>query len=123
MTRRLATARAEIDLAPLRWLGATMLALGVVLPHVAGNPGLPCPLRSTTGVPCPFCGLTTSVKATMHGDLHGAATANPLGIVAVLFAVVLLARPAWRQLRVPTAGLAGVMAVSWLFELHRFHFV
>jgi hypothetical protein len=98
-----------------------MLALGAALPHVTGNPGLPCPLRTLTGVPCPLCGMTTSVKATLHGDLHAAASANPFGILAVVLAVILLVRPGWRQLRLPMVTLAGAGALSWLFELHRFH--
>jgi hypothetical protein len=100
-----------------------MLALGAVLPHLAGNPGLPCPLRATTGVPCPLCGMTTSVKATMRGDLGSAAAANPFGILAVVVAAVVLLRPAWRQAQVPTLAIAAAVAASWLFELHRFHFI
>lgn len=107
----------------MRWLGGAMLALGAVLPHVAGNPGLACPLRSTTGVPCPLCGMTTSVKATMRGDLGGAAAANPFGILAVVVAVILLLRPAWRRAQVPTVVVVAAASVSWLFELHRFHFI
>jgi Protein of unknown function (DUF2752) len=122
-SRRLVAARAEIDLLPMRWLGGAMLALGVVLPHLSGNPGLPCPLRTATGVPCPFCGMTTSVKATMRGDLGGATVANPFGILAVVAAVVLQLRPSWRSMRIPTVVLLGGVAVSWLFELHRFHVI
>jgi Protein of unknown function (DUF2752) len=122
-SRRLIAARAEIDLMPMRWLGGAMLALGAVLPHLAGNPGLPCPLRSTTGVPCPLCGMTTSVKATMRGDLGAAASANPFGILAVVVAVILLLRPAWRRAQVSTLAVAAAASVSWLFELHRFHFI
>src|SRR5579863_451029 len=88
--RSLALRQAEIDAVPLRWLGGAMLALGLALPHVPGDPGLPCPLRTLTGVPCPFCGLTTSVKATLHADWHGAVAANPFGILAVVVAAVLL---------------------------------
>jgi uncharacterized membrane protein AbrB (regulator of aidB expression) len=104
-------------------MGAAMLALGVVLPHLPGDPGLPCPLRTVTGVPCPFCGLTTSVKATLRGDVHAAAAANPFGLLVVLAAILLLVRPAWSRLRVPIPLLVGAMTLSWLFELHRFHFV
>ena len=39
------------------------------------------------------------VKATLHGDWHGAAVANPFGILAVVVAVVLLVRPGWQRLR------------------------
>ena len=121
--QRLALRQAEIDVVPLRWLGGAMLALGAALPHVPGNPGLPCPLRTLTGVPCPFCGLTTSVKATLHGDLHRAVAANPFGILAVLVAVVLMVRPGWRRVRVPILALTAGGAASWLFELHRYHFL
>jgi hypothetical protein len=121
--RRALAARLEVDLRPFRYLGAAMLALGLVLPHVAGDPGLPCPLRSVTGVPCPMCGMTTSVKAVLGGRLHPAFAANPAGLLAVAVAIALLARPAWRHLSVPTAVLAGGVALSWLFQLHRFHFL
>jgi hypothetical protein len=123
LSRRLLAARAGVDLQPMRWLGGAMLALGAVLPHIAGNPGLPCPLRSTTGVPCPLCGMTTSVKATMRGNLGAAAAANPFGILAVGIAVSLLLRPARRRAEVPTAVVLAAASVSWLFELHRFHFI
>jgi hypothetical protein len=120
--RALAT-RIDVDLRPLRYLGTAMLALGLLLPHLPGDPGPPCPLRTVTGVPCPLCGMTTSVKAALRGHLHTALAANPFGILAVMTAVVLLARPTWRRLQVPVGMLAGTLAVSWLFELHRFHFI
>ncbi|MDQ6617214.1 MAG: DUF2752 domain-containing protein [Actinomycetota bacterium] len=121
--RRVMAARFEIELRPIRYIGAAMLALGVALPHLPGNPGLPCPLRSATGVPCPFCGLTTSVKAVMRGDGHSAWAANPFGLVIVVFAVALVLRPRWRQLTLPLAVVLAGVAASWLFELHRYHFL
>jgi hypothetical protein len=122
-THGVVAARVDVDLRPLRYLGAAMLALGAVLPHLPGNPGLPCPLRTTTGVPCPLCGMTTSVKATMRGNVHAAITANPFGILAVVTAILLLVRPAWRRLSLPAGVLIGGVLVSWLFQLHRFHIV
>ena len=121
--QRVLAARIDVDLQPLRYLGAAMLALGVLLPHLPGDPGLPCPLRTTTGVPCPLCGMTTSVKAALRGDLHAAFTANPFGILAVVTAFVLLARPAWRRLQLPAGLLLGGGLMAWLFQLHRFHFI
>ena len=114
---------ATLDLSVMRRLGAGMLVLGATLPHVAHNPGLPCPLRTITGVPCPLCGMTTSVKAACTGRLRAAAVANPFGLVAVAFAVLLLLRPKLSSLQVPVAALVGVAAVSWAWELHRFHWV
>jgi hypothetical protein len=116
-------ARVDLDLRPFRWPGAAMLALGAALPHVPGNPGLPCPLRTVTGVPCPLCGLTTSVKAVMRADLAAAVAANPFGILAVATAVLLLLRPQVRNLRVPVNVLLLGGVMSWFVQLHRFHFL
>lgn len=115
--------RLTLDLGVMRRLGATMIVFGAALPHVAHNPGLPCPLRTLTGVPCPLCGMTTSVKATCTGRLSNAVTANPFGILAVAVAFVLLIRPKWATVRVPVAVLIGAAVVSWGWELHRFHWV
>ena len=123
LRRRLVAARIELDLRGPRYVGAAMLLLGVVLPHMPGDPGLPCPLRTVTGVPCPFCGLTTSVKAVLHGAGHAAWAANPFGLLAVASAVVLLVRPRWRHASLPVVMVVAALAASWLFELHRFHFL
>lgn len=121
--RRALASRLNFELSGLRYAGGTMLALGVALPHIPGNPGIPCPLRTLTGVPCPFCGLTTSVEAVMRGDFHAALVANPFGLVAVAFALALLVRPRWERVNVPAIVLVLGVAVSWLFELHRYHFL
>jgi len=103
----------------LRLAGAAMLAAGLALPVVPGHPSLVCPLRALTGIPCPLCGLSTSVEATVRLDLGGALAANPLGIVLVLAALALLVvRP--RRLAMPSATIWLALAASWLFELHRF---
>src|SRR5690348_365204 len=114
--------------------------LGTVYPAVVahtGWPGLPCPLRTLTGVPCPFCGMTTATVAISHGDWGNAAAANPLVyLVAALVTgtvPVLLARAAglapsprpWpeaRRRRVRCA-VAALVFGSWLFQLHRFGFL
>jgi Protein of unknown function (DUF2752) len=116
-------ARLDVDLRPVRYLGAAMLALGLALPHLPGNPGLPCPLRTVTGVPCPFCGLTTSVKAVLRGNGHAAWAANPFGLLAVALAGAMVLRPKWRHLSLPTVVVVAGVATSWLFELHRYHFL
>jgi hypothetical protein len=116
-------ARLDFDLRPARYAGGLMLALGVVLPHLPGNPGLPCPLRTVTGVPCPFCGLTTSVKAVLHGNGHTAWAANPFGLLIVALAGAMVVRPRWRHLSVPTVVVLSGVALSWMFELHRYHFL
>jgi hypothetical protein len=100
-----------------------MLGLGATLPHVAHNPGLPCPLRTVTGVPCPLCGMTTAVKAVCTGHLRASVSANPFGVVAVVVAVALLVRPSARSVRVPIALFVAAALTSWIWELRRFGFL
>ena len=45
----------------------------------------PCSMLMITGIPCPSCGMTTSISLLMHGDAAAAWQANWAGcIVAVL---------------------------------------
>jgi len=120
---RAARTTVGIDVAGLRYLGGAMVVLGVGLPLLPHNPGLPCPLRTVTGVPCPLCGMTTAVKALLHAHVHDSVAANPFGIVAVLLAVVLVLRPHWRRVNVPLALVVAAGLCSWGWELHRFGFV
>jgi hypothetical protein len=69
-------------------LGATVTgALAGGTPAAA--PSL-CPFRLTTGVPCPFCGLTRSLMALGDGRLTDSVFLHLLGPVVLLAAVVLL---------------------------------
>ena len=98
-----------------------MLAIAAAQPLWAWTGGVPCLLRSSTGIPCPLCGMTTSVCATVTGHLGDAVAANPFGVVAVVVAVALLVT--WRSGRVvrlpawlPWIGLAA----SWAWQIVRF---
>lgn len=96
-----------------------MLGAGFLLPVLPGHPGIVCPLRAATGIPCPLCGMTTSVEETVRFDLQDALAANPAGIVAVCVAVILLVlRP--RRLLLPWAAVPLALAAMWAWELHRF---
>jgi hypothetical protein len=111
-----------IDSRDARVAGSLMLAAGLTLPMLPGHPGFACPLRAVTGVPCPLCGMTTSVEETLHLHLREALTANPAGIAAVVAAIaILLIRPA----RIPLHRFtpAVMLSAMWLFELHRFGFL
>ena len=104
----MATAGIEVDLKPLRYAGAGAAALGLAAAGpVLGTPGLGCPLRSLTGVPCPFCGTTRGVTELMHGDLGGALLMNP-GSVLLVVAQPLLSG-AWCTLCLASAAISVAM--------------
>jgi Protein of unknown function (DUF2752) len=114
-----APAGAEIDLSGLRLPAASLLAAGVALP-LLGHPGPGCPLRAFTGIPCPLCGMSTSVEATLQGDLGQALAANPMGIVAVAFAVWAFVRRGRKKWSIPTPVVWTTLSGMWVFQLFRF---
>jgi hypothetical protein len=94
--------------------------------HHAGAPG--CLFREVTGLPCPFCGLTHSMMALGQLDLGAAVMQNPLGLLLLPLAIVLLAAGVPVMLRrrrlswpVPAlwAGLA-VLLLSWVVQIVRY---
>ena len=120
--------------------GACAAPVGAVYPFLmahTGGHGLPCPLRTLTGVPCPFCGMTTATVAITHGNWAAAAAANPFGyLVAALIVgtVPILTARAVGQIPTPRPWsdaarrrigwvMAGLIALSWLFQLRRYGFL
>jgi hypothetical protein len=113
----------DFDVTDIRGSAVALLVAGTALPFLPGHPGLPCPLRTVTGIPCPFCGTTTSVEATLHADPGAALAANPLGPALVAAAVVLVVRRPRQALRVPLAIVVAIAAALWVFELDRFNII
>ncbi len=81
-----------------------MIAVAAALAGAARTPPIACPLRATTGVPCPFCGMTRAVVAAVHGHLGTSLSFNPGGVV-----VLLLARRRDCTPRVVTARLLAAL--------------
>ncbi len=112
----------RIDAGDLRIAGGLMVLLALIRPFIPLDLGVLCPLRAVTGVPCPFCGMTTSVTAAVHFDIAGAVAANPAGIVAVGVALLLLIRrPTSVKVSMPLVLLA--LGAMWVFELSRYGFI
>ena len=102
----------------MRTAGAVMLGAGLLLSRPAAT-GLSCPFHSITGVPCPLCGMTRSVIATMHLHLHAALAMNPAGVLAVVVAVTLLLAWRLRRLAVPAWAPPVAIALVWSLQLFR----
>jgi len=108
-----------VDLATLRLPAAMMLAAGVVLPRLPQHPYLACPLRTLTGIPCPACGMTTSVEATLRLDLSEAWAAAPMGILAVVVALAAVLVRRRVRVELPLWVVVATLAAMWVFQLHR----
>ena len=109
--------RTTVDLHDLRIAGGVMLAVAALAPLVPGPDGVPCPFRSLTGIPCPLCGMTTSVTAFVHLDPIGAMAASPAGVVAVLVAFGLLVFRRREQATLPAWAIPVGLGLMWRWQL------
>jgi hypothetical protein len=111
----------------MRGTGAGLLALVAAAVQAHDNPGVLCPLRRFTGVPCPGCGSTSVFMDLGAGHVGEAVMANP---VTVLVGLCLLFAPLgggawwWRQTaRRQNTVIAVAAGISWVWQLHRFGFL
>ncbi|MFN3683499.1 MAG: DUF2752 domain-containing protein [Fimbriimonadaceae bacterium] len=108
----------------LAWLGGTLLGAWIV-PSPRGHGtheqlGLPaCSVMALLHRPCPGCGLTTSVSATLHGRLTEAFQAHPWGPPLYALATFGSTLGLWgwsRRLRVsldtPATNLVVILALG-----------
>jgi hypothetical protein len=109
----------QLDASELRLTGAAMIAGGAALQLSPVHVPILCPLRTLTGIPCPLCGMTTSVEATLRLDFGAAVAATPAGIALVAAAIALLfLRPSVIRLWPP--ALYATLAAMWVYQLFRF---
>ncbi len=107
--------RVVAPVATITGLTAATVALHLRDPHASGSWGY-CPI-SLLGIYCPGCGGLRAVNDLTHGDLIGAASSNALLLLAMPFAVFLLARwaiDAWRgrQRGLPALSSWPVLSVG-----------
>ncbi|MFD8593683.1 DUF2752 domain-containing protein [Kitasatospora sp. NPDC059646] len=111
----------------VRGAGAAVVAVAAALLHDAHDPGVLCPLRRFTGIPCPGCGSTTVFIEAGHGNLLGAVAANPVTVVVALGLLVAPLGPGRWWWRLPNsrrnAVIWGAAALSWSWQLHRYGFL
>ncbi|WP_285700798.1 DUF2752 domain-containing protein [Actinomadura sp. NBRC 104412] len=82
----------------LRVAAMATAAIGAALIHRVNDPGVLCPLRAFTGIPCPLCGGTTVFIEMGSGRPVQAVLANPVafaGAVAVALAPLGWGRRWW----------------------------
>lgn len=93
--------------------GALAALLGLVLlAEVVIRFQLPvpaCPLRATTGVPCPFCGSTRAFAALAHLDFATALRLNPFVSLAASAAAA-----GWLWAMRRGAAVSGGPSFDWL---------
>lgn len=111
----------------LRVAGVAAVAPALAALHRWHDPGVLCPLRRLTGVPCPACGSTTVLIELGGGHLGAAVAANPVTVLAGLALLLAPLGPGrwwWsRPARTRTVLIAVAAGLSWVWQLHRYGFL
>jgi len=110
------------DVGLARAVAAGLLGAATIWPALPVHPPLACPLRTATGIPCPFCGMTRACVAAVHGHLATSLAFNPAGVLVLAAAVVALVRPrlltAVRvRVHVPAWFAVATVALLWLWNI------
>ncbi|WP_019631803.1 DUF2752 domain-containing protein [Actinomadura atramentaria] len=107
----------------LRVTAMAVAALAVGWIHRVNDPGVLCPMRAITGIPCPLCGGTTVFIEMGSGHPVRAVLANPVALAGVVGIAVapLGAGGRWWALRPRTRAwiLGGALVASELWQLAR----
>ena len=94
---------------------AALIAVPHAIPAIARWTDAACLVRGLTGLPCPGCGITTSLLALARGDAQASWSANPagFGVAALLVGQAVVAIVAIRR------GASGTGGLPWLAWLDR----
>jgi hypothetical protein len=97
-----------------------LIAWPQALPALARWTDAACLLQVLFGLPCPGCGITTSLLALGRADVAASWAANPAGlaVAGLLVGQALVAATALRA-STSTAGVPGALGLRWLFWLDR----
>jgi hypothetical protein len=107
-----------VEVRNLRYVGAAMLGAAAVWPLLPVHPPLTCPLRATTGIPCPLCGMTRAVVAAVRGDVGASLRYNPGGVLLVALAVVVaVVGWRWERFRLPALVLPIALGLLWAYNV------
>jgi hypothetical protein len=113
----------SVPLEPFRFLVIGCLGLAV-MGMLAPFPVFPpCPLLTATGVPCPLCGMTRSVRSLLRLDLGASLRFQPFGILAAVAGAAILVMWAVprtrvvRTVRVPLMAIVAVGLGSWVYNV------
>jgi hypothetical protein len=122
--RILAVARRGVAGVVVRTGAMAVAAVAAAWIHRVNDPGVVCPLRTITGIPCPLCGGTTVFIELGSGRPVQAIGANPValaGAIGLALAPLGLGRGWWAlapRIRGWVLGVALVSAELW--QLARF---
>ena len=111
-------------------LAPLVFALVFIIAQLGDAVGMPvgfCAVKAFLGIPCPGCGITTSVTALLHGRWAAALEANVAGPFVVLFVfaqLLVAAATAFlpdatiaRATRLNDRALRAVLLSAWVIRL------
>lgn len=127
-------------LAPLlqnRWCSLIFAGVGIVqvLLTITGLMGWQCPIRSTFGVTCPGCGLTTAIVMLLEGNWRMAVQIHsfaPLLLIILMIMMVATALPTVYLTKISDTvarlerktGISAIvllsMVIYWLLRVFEF---
>ena len=101
----------------LQAAGLGLLGVAAVWNFLPVHPPLACPLKTLTGIPCPFCGMTRAVVAGVHGEIFRSLAFNPGGLFVIALAIYVVIRARLPATRAPVWLVFGVLGALWAWNL------